>query len=124
MGILSDIVNGIASLVNPSDPVSCACCKNCKRIYRSGDYKRVFVCSHDYYVYDLGMPVLATKVEDIGRCYPPCELAEHTFDPYNPQNPSERNPEIIDYNDCVNDWDPNKKEQDSSVDANDYYQNY
>lgn len=105
-------------------PPTCACCKNCRREYRSGDGKRVFICTHQYGVLDLGMPVLATKVEDISRCYPPCELDEHAFTPYNPENPVEPNPEIIDYNDCAYDWDPNKRENDSSLDPNDYYQKY
>jgi len=126
MGILSDIVNGIAEIFSPSDDVTCACCQKCKREHRSGDYKRVFICTAEQYVYKLGMPVLATKVEDIYRCYPPCYKNKlyNLFEPCHPENPTMPSDEIIDWNDVENDWDPNQKEQDSSVSPDDYYQQY
>ncbi len=123
MGIVSDIANGIAGMFSTHDYITCACCKKCFKESETFIGKRVFRCQHGYGVTDIGIPVLATKTEDIKRCYPPCRMCEGAYEPLYPENPTEYNHEFDDW-EC--DWDPNEQriDNDHSLDPDDYYQKF
>lgn len=122
MGFFRTLINGAMDFFSGSDNPCCAACKKCSSTQTERTYKRVFVCSDNWYNFDLGFPILGTKVEHITPpYYPPCGMNafETASTNGNAYDYNERGVDIygnyVNINDYENDWDINSDRQTDST---------
>ena len=122
MGFFSDLVNGAMDFLSGGDKPCCAACKKCTSTFTEGTYKRVFVCTDKWYNFDIGFPVLGSKVEHITPpYYPPCgnNAFETASTNENALDYNERGVDIygnyVNIRDYENDWEINPDRQTNST---------